>query len=149
MKRDLKLKLILIVLVLYIIIFRLFILNTFLVYSQYINAGFLIILTSICILMFGYRKDLTSDLKRKLFINILICITICSIISCLFGIFTGFLSNSYSLKLGRIVNNVTGPLFIIIFEELLRYIIVSTNKDKKWLIILFTGILLYLIVYKH
>ena len=62
----------------------------------------------------------------------------------LLGFFTGFLTNAYSLKINKVFENILSPIIIIVTTEIIRYIFISSNKDKKKEIIFFTIALIFL-----
>lgn len=47
------------------------------------------------------------------------------------GLVVGFLKNSYSLSFFSIIDNIFAPFIILLCTELIRYILISSNKDKK------------------
>lgn len=139
--RNIKNSLVFIMMFIYIIIYQVLIRQHLQEYSEIITASFLIILASIIVALMGFVKDKKTALKTVILKNTLfyIIITFCVIYG--LGFFVGFLKNAYSLKPLQIFNNMLGPIFIILFSEVIRYLVISTNKDKKYPVILITILL--------
>lgn len=144
MKREIKNHILLLVLFIYIIFYKFFIFVNIPAYSETITAGFLIILLSSLFLAYGYRKDKKTKLKDDILKNTLFFVMITFTIMYLLGFFTGFLKNAYSLKLNKIFENILAPVIIIVATEIIRYIFISSNKDKKKETVLFTVTLILL-----
>ncbi len=138
MNRKIKNYILLLVILLYILFYKFIIFTKVPAYSETITAGFLIILLSVLFLIYGYRKDKKTKVKDDLLKNTIFFVTITFAIMYLLGFFTGFLKNAYSLKINKIFENMLSPIIIIIVTELIRYIFMSSNTDKKKDIILFT-----------
>ena len=62
----------------------------------------------------------------------------------MYGLFFGFLKTPYNLSFFGILNNIISPLVILVCSELFRYILISSNKDKKHICISTTIILIFL-----
>lgn len=144
MKRELNNCILFIVVFIYIFFYKFFIFKYISAYSETITAGFLIILLSSLFLIYGYRKDKRTKLKDDILKNTLFFVMITFVIMYLLGFFSGFLKNAYSLKLNKIFENILSPIIIIVAVEIARYIFISSNKDKKKHIVIFTIILILL-----
>ncbi len=125
-------------LVIYIIIYRLFIVENFLKYIEFINAAVLMIFVFIGIHLLGFQKDKITPTKKKVNIITLTQILLFFSVSYGIGLIVGYLKNSYSLTLYSIINNIFAPIIIIIATELFRYITIKSNKNSKKIIILIT-----------
>ena len=128
--------------VIYILVYRLFVVPNFLKYAEFINAATLIIFVAISITLYGYRKDKLTPLTKQVTIISLMQIILFFALSYGIGILVGFLKNSYSLTPYSIMNNIFAPVFIIICIELFRYIFINGNKSNKKIITLFTFLLI-------
>ena len=138
MKRKIKNYILLLVLFIYVIFYKFFIFVNIPAYSETITACFLIILLSSLFLVYGYRKDKRTKLKNDILKNTFFFVIITFTFMYLLGFFTGFLTNAYSLKINKVFENILSPIIIIVTTELIRYIFISSNTDKKKDIILFT-----------
>jgi len=58
----------------------------------------------------------------------------------IFGLFVGFIKSPYSITVIDILKNITPVLLIIIFQELIRYIVISKSKEKKLVIVVMTTV---------
>lgn len=96
-----------------------------------ITIVFLIILTFIAYLLFGFRLDKFSQLKKSSLLISIIIILFYFIIYYASGFILGFLKNSYSLTFGSIVGNTVIPLLFLLSIELLRYILIMSSKYTK------------------
>lgn len=135
---------ILLLIIFYIIIYRLFIINDLLKYNEFINASVLMVILFLAIIFFGFQKDKYLPLKKQVNITVFIQILLFFSISYVIGFFVGFLRNSYSLTPSSIINNIFSPIIIIICVELIRYIILKSNKNNKLIIVLLTIVLIAL-----
>lgn len=137
-KRDVKNILIFIT----IFIFLYFYINTllpkYLHLEQIITSIFLIVITFISILLLGIRKTQNKILEKNTRNIMLYEMFVYFLLTYGIGIFIGFLSNSYSLKIISILQHIINPIIFIITTEILRYVIISANKDKKYPTILIT-----------
>ena len=129
---------------LYIVFFVVYISKNLLKYSESITAAFLILITFFAVLLLGYRKDKTSILKKSLFNLVLSAVIFFFVVIYLYGLFFGFLKTPYNLSFFGILNNIISPLVILVCSELFRYILISSNKDKKHICISTTIILIFL-----
>lgn len=144
MKRKIKNYILLLVLFIYVIFYKFFIFVNIPAYSETITACFLIILLSSLFLVYGYRKDKRTKLKNDILKNTFFFVIITFTFMYLLGFFTGFLTNAYSLKINKVFENILSPIIIIVTTEIIRYIFISSNKDKKKEIIFFTIALIFL-----
>ena len=144
MKRKIKNYILLLVLFIYVIFYKFFIFVNIPAYSETITASFLIILLSVLFLVYGYRKDKRTKLKNDILKNTFFFVIITFTFMYLLGFFTGFLTNAYSLKINKVFENILSPIIIIVTTEIIRYIFISSNKDKKKEIIFFTIALIFL-----
>ena len=53
--------------IIYIAVYRLFIVTNLLRYSEFVTASFLLIITFIAIMFFGFRKDKITPLKKNIY----------------------------------------------------------------------------------
>lgn len=109
-----------------------------------INGLFVCIVTFIAYLLYGFQKYDIDELRKKIILEFTIGICIYFIFIYTLGIFTGFLVNSYSLSFKSIVSNAFIPLVTMIALELFRYIIISSNRNSRWYVIIFTTLIILL-----
>lgn len=98
---------------------------------------FLILITSM-----GLAKD-KHLYKIDILQIVFIYSTIYLLATYIFGFFFGFVRSPYSLEIIKIIKNILPIITIIIFQELIRYNIISKGKEKKFIIIL--SILIFLL----
>lgn len=122
----------------YTIVYRLVIFKHALKYSESITAAFLLLLAFGSIVLLGYQKDKKTRIKQYVTRTTISIIIIFFLISYGLGFFVGFLRNAYSLAPSAIVDNLFAPIIIIVSTEILRYVVISSNKDKKHVLILVT-----------
>lgn len=133
---------ILLFMLIYIIVYRLFIVENFLRYVEFINAAVLIVFVYVAYLLFGFQENKNTPIKKQANIFTLVLILLFFSISYGVGLLVGFLKNSYSLTPYSIVNNIFAPIVIIVCVEFFRYILLKANKDSKISIILITLIIM-------
>ena len=126
----------------YVLLYRLIIYTKFLKFSESITAVFSILLLTISIILFGYRKIIRSEENRKINKIIVYKIVLFLIVCFISGFITGFLKSSYSLKPLGIINNIFFLFVTYSCIELFRYIIISGDKDNKKYIIIFNILLI-------
>ena len=138
---------ILLILLVYIFVYRLFIMTHFLKYTEFINASFLMIILFLTIFLFSYQKDKPTPLKKKINLITAILIILFFSITYLVGMFVGFLKNSYSLNAYSILNNIFSPIIIIVCTEIFRYVVINQNRNSKKMLFLITIVLTLLEIF--
>ena len=133
---------VLLLLGIFILLYRLVIYKYLLAYSEAISASFIMLFTGLLLLLYGFRKHNNSKWTEKFFKATLFVIVLYFIIIYVIGITTGYLRNAYSLKLMSIIDNMIYPIIIIIFTEISRYIFIKGNKNSLPLIIIFNILLI-------
>ena len=141
-KRQIKTISLLLLMLIYIMIYRLFVVTNFLKYTEFINASVMMIILFISIWFFSFQKDKKTPLKKQINIITIVQIVLFFSISYLIGLFVGFLKNSYSLTPYSIINNIFSPIIIIVCTELFRYVIIKPNQHQKKTIFLITIVLI-------
>lgn len=145
--RQFKTISILLILLVYIFVYRLFIMTHFLKYTEFINASFLMIILFLTIFLFSYQKDKPTPLKKKINLITAILIILFFSITYLVGMFVGFLKNSYSLNAYSILNNIFSPIIIIVCTEIFRYVVINQNRNSKKMLFLITIVLILLEIF--
>ena len=136
--RSLKNYFLLIALAAYIVLYKLFIFQNYMKYSEIISASFLIVLLGLSIKFLGFRKDKSTVLSKNVMRVVIFYLFLVFFVMYGLGIIVGFLKNAYSRSLFNMFDNICAPVIIIITIELFRYVFISANKDKKFSIILLT-----------
>lgn len=134
----------LILIVIYIVIYKFFIYTNLLKFAESITASFTLILLALSIYLLGYRKSITSSINTKSIKCIGWFLAFYFLLIYGLGLSTGFLSNSYSLKPIKIIDNIFNIVVTIVATELFRYTFISANKDKKMSIAVMTILLIVL-----
>lgn len=130
--------------IVYIFIYKFFLLSNVLKYSEFISSAFMILLVFLTGLCLGFRKNKENIFKKNIRVFIITAIILYFSLTYCSGLLLGFLKNSYSLKINTLVNNVFCPLIFIICLEMYRYIMISSNKDKKYMVFLATIVIILL-----
>ena len=121
-----------------IILYRVLLIKSVLKYADIILASILLIITSIAVLTLGFKKNKNTYIKNSILTITIALIIFYFAITYAIGIVTGFLKNAYSLSLYSIIDNIFAPIALILCSEILRYVMVSTNKDSKTVPVLIT-----------
>lgn len=129
---------IILILFLYTLFNRFFLLKNYLKYAEFISAAFMILITSLSIYLYGFKKSRNTKLEKEVVSISRIVIIIYFVIIYGIGVFAGFLKNAYSLKFFGILNNIFSPIIIAICIELLRYIFLEANKNHNKSMVLIT-----------
>lgn len=140
-KRDVRGTFIILLLVIYTIVFRNYIADKYVDMYYAITSAFMAFTLAISFIFFGYHKLKFNSVKKNTIILLFIVLVVYFIAIYGIGYVTGYEQNTNDLSLNGIVNNVLGVVILITTTELLRYIFISSNRDKKYLIILFTIII--------
>ena len=137
-KRNVKNCFLILTIFVYAIIYRLFIFTHALKYSESITAAVIILLTFFAIKLLGFQKNKKTKIKQYITNVTITIIVLFFVLSYGLGLVVGFLKNAYSLTFPSIIDNIFSPIVIIIGSEIFRYVIVSSNKDKKYVVVLVT-----------
>ena len=137
-KRNVKNCFLILTIFVYAIIYRLFIFTHALKYSESITAAVIILLTFFAIKLLGFQKNKKTKIKQYITNVTITIIVLFFVLSYGLGLVVGFLKNAYSLTFPSIIDNIFSPIVIIIGSEIFRYVIVSSNKDKKYVVVLAT-----------
>jgi len=143
-KRDIKNIFILLCMCIYIIVYNKIIIAKYLEYENIISPIFMIVTSFITILLLGYRKDKNKLLEKRTLNLIIYELIVYFLLTYGIGILIGFLNNSYSLTPISVIKHTVSPFVFVITSEIIRYVIISTNKDKKYPIVVITIILILL-----
>lgn len=128
-------------LLIYIIIFKIFIQKIIPNYIDLSNLLFFGILCFSTYKLLGFSKKRAS-LNYNAGQLMIITIIIYYVSIYLFGLFFGFLKNSYSLTLTSIIRNTVPVIIMYILKEIYRYIIISKKNNKSFLPMLVVTLLL-------
>ncbi len=137
-KRSIKNIILLFLLVAYIVAYKTFLFANYMNYSEMVNVSFLAIFLCISIIFLGFRKCKNTYMSQNITQIVLIYLMITFALMYGLGLFTGFLENAYSRTTMGLINNMLAPILIIILVEMIRYVAIWANRDKKRYIVLFT-----------
>ena len=140
--RSIKNSILLVALAAYVLLYKLFIFQSYMKYSEIISASFMILLLSLAVLMLGFRRDKSTVLSKNVLRVVIFYLFLVFFIMYGLGIIVGFLKNAYSRSLFNMFDNIFAPIVIIVATEFFRYVFISANKDKKIGIILVTLLLI-------
>lgn len=130
-KRSLSNLIIFFALILLILFYRLVLVVKFLKYAEVLFASILLVILALAILLLGFQTNKKTKLKSSVMMVTATQIAFYFAITYGLGIVVGFLKNSYSLSFFSIIDNIFAPFIMLLCMELLRYVIISSNKDKK------------------
>ena len=138
MKRVLKNLFLISLIVAYILLYVFYVSKDLLKYSESITASFFVLMVFVGYIFYGYFKDKRSYSKKSVMQIIVTQLAIYFVVIYGVGLIVGFLKNSYSLAWDSVIDNLFAPIVLIIAMELLRYIFINGNKDKRFFIVLLT-----------
>lgn len=126
-------------LVIYTFLYFIFINKEIPKYSSVINLAFILILTIVTYFMYGFQRSSINETRKKVIKEVIIGTIIYLVITYILGIFTGYEKTNYTINIISILSLVT--------LEILRYILINSNKDsKEYMIYLMVAVLLMDIV---
>lgn len=137
-KRSIKNYILLFLFVAYMIVYKAFLFTNYMKYSEMINVSFLAILLCVSIILLGFRKCKNNYMTQNITQIVLIYLMITFALMYGLGLFTGFLQNAYSRSAVGLLNNICAPILIIALIELIRYVVIWANRDKKLYVVLIT-----------
>lgn len=126
----------------YIVLYKFFIFENYMKYSEFISVSFLGVVLALSIIFLGFRKSKNTILGKNVFKIVLFYVVLAFFVMYGIGLIVGFLRNAYSRSIVSIFDNIFAPILIILLVEFIRYIFVSANKDKKVLINILTAVLI-------
>ena len=138
MKRSIKNIVLFLLLASYTIFYKVYLFPNHMKYSEIISAAFLVLLFGLAVYLLGFRKDKVSYDSKNILRVTLFYIALAFIIMYGLGVIVGFLKNAYSRDLLTLLDNIMAPIIMIVMIELLRYVVIWANRDKKVSIISFT-----------
>ena len=133
----------LLLIVIYIFVYKFFIFNSFMKYSSLITASFLVLLFGLAVKLLGFRKDKLGYMDQNMIRVVILYLGVTFLIMYGLGFFVGFLKNAYSNSLSAMFDNLFAPVAIILLCEGIRYVVIWANRDKKKFIAIFTVILAF------
>lgn len=128
----------LLLLLAYTLFYRFYLLKHALQYSESITAAFIILMATLGVILLGFQKNKQTRIKKYVTNVTVTIIILFFVISYGIGLVVGFLKNAYSLTFPAIIDNTFAPIVIIICTEILRYVIISSNKNNKPVMVLAT-----------
>lgn len=127
-----------ILILLYLLFYRLIVLDKLLFYEEFITSSFLIILTFITLVFLGFRKDKISRLNHTILILTVTSVCLYFTLTYLIGFMNGFLKNSYSLRINDVFMNMICPFINVIALEIIRFSLLQNNKKDPKMVRLIT-----------
>lgn len=130
-------------------IIGLFLLFCFFVLPNFINYYqiFLTLYFGIIFLIFKFSFGIPRDrkvLNKICFRYVFVILLSYIIVIYMLGLFTGFTTNVYSLRIFDVIKNILPIIFFVIFRELIRHMIAFQSKKKIGPIIILT--IIYIII---
>ena len=92
--RSIKTGFILFLLTAYIVLYKLFIFQNYMKYSEIITASSLIVILALSIILLGFRRDKTTVLGKNVFRVVLFYVVLAFFIMYGLGLMVGFLKNA-------------------------------------------------------
>lgn len=143
-KRTYKNIILMVLLAGYILLYKLYLFDNFMKYSEMLTASFMAVLLTLSIYFLGFRKDKSSYMSENVLRIVVFYLIFTFILMYGVGFFVGFLKNAYSRNVVTLINNIFAPIVIIIIVELFRYVVIWANKDRKVPIWIYTFLLIAL-----
>lgn len=140
--RTIKNLVILLLLSVYVILYKLFIFKKYVELSEFVSASFLVIVLTLGIILLGFRKDKKTILGKNILKVVVFYILLAFFVMYGMGFIVGFLKNVYPRSILSIIENIFVPSLIIILVEFIRYVFISANKDKKMMVVILTIVLI-------
>lgn len=140
-QRNLKNFILIAIIVVYLTIYKLLLFPKYMGVSEIVNTSFLVVYLAIAIKFLGYRKDKSSFDSKNIVRSVLLYIFLTFLAMYGLGFVVGFLKNAYSRNVFTLIQNIFLPILTIILCELIRYVLIWANRDKKIIVCLFTGLL--------
>ena len=130
-KRIYKISTILVLVVIYSLLYKFIIFDNYKMYAEYITSAFSAFMVFLSYMFFGYQKDKPTELKKTI-------ITIEAVILLAFfsiyygaGLFLGYLESPYALNITSIIGNILPITITLTSIEILRYIVINSDRDNK------------------
>lgn len=140
--RTIKNLVILLLLSVYVILYKLFIFKKYVELSEFVSVSFLVIVLTLGIILLGFRKDKKTILGKNILKVVVFYILLAFFVMYGMGFIVGFLKNVYPRSILSIIENIFVPSLIIILVEFIRYVFISANKDKKMMVVILTIVLI-------
>lgn len=140
--RTIKNLVILLLLSVYVILYKLFIFKKYVELSEFVSVSFLVIVLTLGIILLGFRKDKKTILGKNILKVVVFYILLAFFVMYGMGFIVGFLKNVYPRSVLSIIENIFVPSLIIILVEFIRYVFISANKDKKMMVVILTIVLI-------
>ena len=133
-------------LIAFIILFNIFVLNTYRLSSWYPALMWLALLV-LAYFLFGLKNRTSTKFVDIIQLVFIYCMGY-ELITYLSGLVLGFVRSPYSMELVTMIKNITPILVMIVAQEVLRYAVISRYKKEKVVIFSITlAIILYEISY--
>ena len=129
------------ILAIYLVFYKMFLFQKYMGISEIVNTSFLVVYLGIAIKFLGYRKDKASFDSKNIVRSVLLYLFLTFLAMYGLGFVVGFLKNAYSRNILTLLQNIFLPIITIILCELIRYVFIWANKDKKVFVIIFTALL--------
>lgn len=140
-KRGLKNLIFIAVLAAYAFFYRVVIYNDLLKYAEIFNSSIFVFIAFISYLLYGYQKKKLNKINKSVALIVITNLMLYFVLTYLVGLFFGFLESPYIKTFSGVLKNIVGPLSFFTSIELIRYIFVTANKDKKLHIALLSFVL--------
>ena len=140
-KRSIKNIIIIVTIIAYIFLYKFLIFPHCMKYSEMINASFLVAELGLCIFLLGFRRDKSTVLFQNVIKYTAFYIALTGIVIYAVGFAVGYLKNAYSREFFTLFDNIFAPIIIYCIIELIRYVLIWANRDKKAFVIIFTIVL--------
>ena len=127
--------------IVYLFIYKYYVFEHFLEFSEYITAAFTIIVSFLAVLLFGFKKDKITELKKSVLISEVILLLGFFAIYYGAGFLFGFLKTSYALTITSIISNILSVIIILSSIEVFRYVMITTDGENKLHRILVTSVI--------
>lgn len=143
-KRSVKNIFMIFLLIVYTFLYRFVIYADLLKYAEIINCSVVLFISFVAYLMYGYQKTKLNKIKKNIALLVITNLIIYFALTYLVGFGFGFLKSPYSIGFVNVLKNIIGPIVFFASVELMRYIFVAANRDRKCSIVSFSLSLAFL-----
>lgn len=118
------------ILIIYNVILKFTVLNTYTDQKPVISCVFLILLFLLSVGMYGFAESRTTPLKKKIIKQVLVIVILGIGITYAIGALVGFTKNGLVYEPLAVIKNILVPIIIVVFTELFRYNFIRANKNE-------------------
>ena len=136
-KRNIKNILLILMIIIYLIVYRTQIYINLSNYKESITSSFMILFSFLSINLLGFQKNGNSKLKKTIINGNIIIILLFYILLLIIGLCNSFITNTI-----KSYDSIIYVVVTILSIEIFRYVIIKANIDKKYIIYISTIVII-------